>query len=162
MFVVSLPIQPVHSMDLNVNSARAITSDTGMPLLSLQGVGVLVVDDDADSKDLVRRLLEECDARVSLAGSVDEALQLFASKRPDLILSDIGMPDRDGYDLIRSIRALSDHEGGNVPAAALTALARADDRKRSMLAGFQSHITKPVDPGELIAVVATLTRRTGR
>jgi CheY-like chemotaxis protein len=78
------------------------------------------------------------------------------------VISDIGMPERDGYDLIRSIRGLSDAAGGKTPAAALTALARAEDRKRAMLAGFQSHISKPVDASELIAVVATLTGRTGR
>jgi signal transduction histidine kinase/CheY-like chemotaxis protein len=162
MFVVSLPIQPVQSVSPNLKTAQLVTGNAGSPLLSLQGVRVLVVDDEADARDLVRRLLEECDARVTLASSVDEALQLFTKDRPDVILSDIGMPDRDGYDLIRSIRALSDQEGGSIPAAALTALARVEDRKRAMLSGFQSHITKPVDPGELIAVVATLTGRTGR
>jgi CheY-like chemotaxis protein len=130
--------------------------------LSLRNVRVLVVDDDADSRHLLEKLLVEQDAEVAVAGSVEEALALFGRAPPDVVLSDIGMPGRDGYDLIRSIRALDDGVGGRVPAAALTALASADDRKRAMLAGFQTHISKPVDAGELVAVVATLTGRTGR
>jgi len=162
LFVVNLPIQPVHSFDPDPNSPRAMPQNVGSPPLSLEGVRVLVIDDEADSRNLLKRLLEQYDARVTLASSAEEALKLFGSERPDVILSDIGMPGRDGYDLIRDIRALRDAEGGNVPAAALTALARVEDRKRAMLAGFQGHITKPVDPGELVAVVATLTGRTGR
>jgi len=160
MFVINLPIQPVQSVEASGQTRKTVRQET--PPLSLSGIRVLVVDDDADSRNLVKRLLEDYGAQVLLAGSVDEALAIFASQRPDVILSDIGMPDRDGYDLLRNIRSLSIEQGRNVPAAALTALARAEDRKRAMLAGFQSHITKPVDPGELVAVVATLTGRTGR
>lgn len=159
-FVINLPIQPVRSIDAVGKDARKTRTDT--PPLSLSGVRVLVVDDDADSRNFVKRLLEDYGAQVQLAASADEALTRFATQRPDVVLSDIGMPDRDGYDLLRGIRAMPAERGGNVPAAALTALARPEDRKRAMLAGFQSHITKPVDPGELVAVVATLTGRTGR
>lgn len=161
-FVVSLPMQPVQSLDLELNTPRTMSTIADAASLSLKGIRVLVVDDDADARELVRRLLEECAAHVILAKSAVEAFELFTKERPDVVLSDIGMPDRDGYELIRKIRALSEHEGGNVPAAALTALVRAEDRKRAMLAGFQAHISKPVDVGELIAVVATLMGRTGR
>jgi len=161
-FVVSLPIQSVQSLDLELNTPRITSTIADTASLSLKGIRVLVVDDDLDARELVRRLLEECAAHVILAKSAVEAFELFTKERPDVVLSDIGMPDRDGYELIRKIRALSEHEGGNVPAAALTALVRAEDRKRAMLAGFQAHISKPVDVGELIAVVATLMGRTGR
>jgi signal transduction histidine kinase len=152
MFVINLPIQPVQAVEAIGQNPKTVRQET--PPLSLSGVRVLVVDDDEDSRNLVKRLLEDYGAQVLLAASVDIALSLFASQRPDVILSDIGMPERDGYDLLRNIRSLSVEEGRNVPAA--------EDRKRAMLAGYQSHITKPVDPGELVAVVATLTGRTGR
>jgi CheY-like chemotaxis protein len=168
-FIVQLPIQSVHSVDTAQLAPSRHHAEVdgnghhdGPPPLSLDGVRILVVDDEPDARALVRTLLGQYGAHVTLAGSVDEAQASFESDRPDVILSDIGMPERDGYDLIRHIRSLSDGEGGNVPAVALTALARIDDRKRAMLAGFQSHVTKPVDAGELVAVIATLTGRTGR
>jgi len=102
---------------------------------------------------LIEKVLE-----YHLSGAVTSEL-LLRDQPFELLRTDC---DRDGYDLVRNIRSLSVEQGRNVPAAALTALARAEDRKRAMLAGFQSHITKPVDPGELVAVVATLTGRTGR
>jgi CheY-like chemotaxis protein len=128
----------------------------------LRGVRVLVVDDDRDSRELIKRLLTEHDAKVQLASSADEALKILSASSPDILLSDIGMPDVDGYDLIRAVRALPAADRANVTAAALTAFARTQDRTRTLLAGFQAHITKPVDPSELVAVVASLTGTTGK
>ena len=87
---------------------------------------------------------------------------MFSEIRLDVLVSDVGMPGEDGYDLIRAIRSLPDDQGGNTPAAAVTALARADDRKRALLAGFHTHMAKPLEPAELVAVVASLAGRTGR
>jgi PAS domain S-box-containing protein len=120
----------------------------------LRGIKVLAVDDDADSLEVVKRVLTSRHATVETATSVAEALKIFAFFRPSIVLSDIGMPDRDGYDLIRSLRALPG--GKSVPAAALTALARAEDRMRALKAGFQTHLAKPVVPAELIAMVRSL------
>jgi signal transduction histidine kinase/ActR/RegA family two-component response regulator len=162
-FTVELPVQIVQAREIlsGQQAFDAARRDADGKQLSLQGIHVLVVDDEPDSRELARRLLVQHHATVTVADSADEALALFRKHRPDVLLSDIGMPEKDGYDLMRSIRALAPPEG-SVPAVALTALARPDDRKRAMLAGFQAHISKPVDAGELIAVVATFTGRTGK
>jgi CheY-like chemotaxis protein len=120
----------------------------------LSGVKVLAVDDDADSLGVIKRVLSSRQAEVQAVSSVAEALKLFATFAPDIVLSDIGMPERDGYDLIRSLRAMP--SGKSVPAAALTALARSEDRMRALNAGYQTHVSKPVAPAELIAVVRSL------
>jgi CheY-like chemotaxis protein len=119
---------------------------------------VLVVDDEEDSRHLVKAILDECGCIVTLAGSVSEAMGLLRGNVPDLLISDIGMPHEDGYDLIRQVRALPIAKGGNLPAAALTAYARAEDRRRVLSAGYSMHIPKPVEPSELVAVVMSLTR----
>jgi hypothetical protein len=124
----------------------------------LRGVKVLVVDDEADARALVSRLLSDCDAVVTTAASADDAVQRVLADRPDVVVSDIGMPGEDGYSLIRRIRSLGKEQGGDVPAVALTAYARAEDRIRAITAGFQHHVAKPVEPAELIAIVASLTR----
>jgi CheY-like chemotaxis protein len=103
---------------------------------------------------VVKRVLTSRKAEVQTASSVAEALELFKADRPDIVLSDIGMPERDGYELIRTLRTLP--SGKNVPAAALTALARSEDRMRALNAGYQAHVSKPVAPAELIAVVRSL------
>ena len=127
----------------------------------LAGVKVLVVDDDPDARALVRRILVNCNADVATAASAPEALDLLAADRPDVLVSDIGMPDMDGYDLIRQIRATTNDDGhAQLPAIALTAFARAEDRTNALAAGYQSHLAKPVEPAELIAVVASLAGRT--
>lgn len=121
---------------------------------------ILVVDDEADVLELLRTILQDCGAQVQVADSAAQAMALFTERRPDLLLSDIGMPGEDGYSLIYRVRKLE--EGGpRVPAIALTAFARAEDRKRALLAGFQLHIAKPVEPGELVAAIASLLGRTG-
>jgi CheY-like chemotaxis protein len=128
----------------------------------LNGLHVLVLDDEEDARDVVQRLLEDAGAQARTVGTAADALALLEQGFvPDIILSDIGMPDQDGYDFMRQVRGLAG-EVGEVPAAALTALARVEDRKRALMAGYQTHLAKPVDPSELVAVVATLTGRTGR
>ena len=103
-------------------------------------------------------ILEDCGAHVTTASSVDDAMRRLAEGVPDVLLSDIGMPDKDGYDLIRMVRALPRERGGDIPAAALTAYARAEDRRRMLNAGYSIHLPKPVEPAELVAVVSTLSR----
>lgn len=127
----------------------------------LENLRVLIVDDEADTRDLLQAVLERCGSVVITASSVAEALQRMAECKPDILVSDIGMPDEDGYALIGKVRALESEQGGRVPAIALTAYARVEDRVRALMAGFQVHIPKPVEPVELIAVVASLAGRTG-
>ena len=129
--------------------------------LRLEGIKVLVVDDEPDARALVKRLLEDRQAQVTAAGSVAEALECFQAERPDVMVSDIGMPGEDGYSLIRRVRALGPEHGGNTPAIALTAYARAEDRLKALMAGFQVHASKPVDATELLVLVATLVGRAG-
>lgn len=124
----------------------------------IRGLRILVVDDEDDSRRLVATVLEGCGCVVTTAGSVQEAVTSLAQQRSDLLVSDIGMPGEDGYDLIRKVRALPHAGGGDMPAAALTAYARAEDRQRMLNAGYSIHLAKPVEPAELVAVVATLSR----
>jgi PAS domain S-box-containing protein len=126
---------------------------------SLSDLHVLVVDDDADTLDAVRHLLELAGARVSTASSASEAFDALTGEPPDVLLSDIGMPGEDGISLIRRVRGLDRSRGGQVPAAALTAYTQVSDRHRALGAGFQAFLAKPVDPGELAAAVARLAGR---
>ena len=105
-------------------------------------------------------MLSESNAEVFTAASSAEGLRMLAKHRPDLILSDLGMPEQDGYRFIRDVRALPPEEGGRTPAAAMTAFARSEDRTRAMLAGFQIHVAKPIEPSELLATVASMAYRT--
>jgi signal transduction histidine kinase/CheY-like chemotaxis protein len=122
----------------------------------LSGVLVLVVEDELDAREVVRLVLEDAGARVLVAGSTDEALEIFRGQQPDVLLSDIGLPVRDGYDLMRSLRALPPEQGGRTPAIALTAFASAEDRARALEVGFQVHLAKPLVPEKLIAAIAAL------
>jgi CheY-like chemotaxis protein len=126
---------------------------------SLAEIHVLVVDDDDDTLDALRHLLEQAGARVSTAASAPAAFQALAGEPPDVLLSDIGMPGEDGISLIRRVRQLAPDRGGTVPAAALTAYTQASDRERALSAGFQAFLAKPVDPRELAAAVARLAGR---
>jgi PAS domain S-box-containing protein len=127
---------------------------------AIRGMKVLVVDDEADARELVQTLLEQCRAEVDTASSAADALALLGTREYDVIVSDIGMPGQDGYAFIAAVRALGAERGGRTPAVALTAYARTEDRTRALLAGFQSHVAKPVEPLELLVVVANvLTRR---
>ncbi|HEX6900772.1 MAG TPA: response regulator [Thermoanaerobaculia bacterium] len=125
----------------------------------LAGVRVMVVEDEDDTRELLVTALEQCGAEVVDFGSVPEALDSFERGAPDVLLSDLGMPGEDGYSLIRQIRERSPENGGRVPAAALTAYARAEDRQRALDSGFQTHLAKPFDPAELVATVARLAGR---
>ncbi len=128
----------------------------------LAGLRVLVVDDEADTRDLLRSLLERCGAEVATAASAAEAVESFAARTPEILISDIGMPGEDGYALIERVRALEAQRGGDrTPAIALTAYARVEDRVRALQAGFQVHVPKPIEPVELVAFVASLAGRTG-
>ena len=124
----------------------------------LAGLRVLVVDDEEDARDLIVTILAQCGADARAVPSMGTALDELRAWKPDVLLSDIGMPDGDGYDLIRSVRGMPPAEGGAIPAGALTAYARAEDRRRALVAGYQMHVPKPVEPAELAAVVANLAR----
>ncbi|HEV7472803.1 MAG TPA: ATP-binding protein, partial [Pyrinomonadaceae bacterium] len=125
----------------------------------LAGIKVLAVDDEPDACELLNSSLTQCGANVRIATSAAEALKLLKEEQPDVLISDIGMPEVDGYELMYKIRALPPSEGGRIPALALTAYARAEDRLLALRAGFQMHIAKPVDLSELVAVVASLAER---
>jgi signal transduction histidine kinase len=151
-FTVRLPI-------LRDTTARVPPPLDFTPPATLTGLRILVVDDEEDTREYVRMLLAMCNAKVSVADSAASALAQVQTEPPDVLVSDIAMPGQDGYRLIRQVRALPPDHGGTTPAVALTAYARVEDRTRAMLAGFQNHVTKPVEPAELIAAIASLDRR---
>jgi CheY-like chemotaxis protein len=168
-FIVSLPLTVIHADSEAVPAAGRRHPVAGpVPRMGdacarIAGLRVLVVDDEPDARALVKRFLTDCDAVVTTAGSAREALDLLRAERPDVLVSDIGMPDEDGYTLIQRVRALGPEEGGETPGIALTAYARAEDRMRAVMAGFQHHVVKPVEPAELITMVASLAKpRKGR
>jgi PAS domain S-box-containing protein len=156
-FIITLPISHVRSDESdrrrNVRSPDPLES---FELPELGGVSVLIVDDEPDGRALIARILEGRGARTACASSAPEALDALASERFDILLSDVGMPDMDGYELIRRVRALDASRAGPIPAIAITAYARPEDRQRSLLAGFHMHLSKPVEARELIASIAGL------
>jgi len=159
-FFVDLPLSIVQ---LENEGAKRIhptvsTPFDDLPLPKLDGIRIVVVDDEPDAREVLRRLLEGQDARVEVHGSAASALEALKVTRPDVIVSDIGMPQVDGYQFMRTLRA-SEAPGERIPALALTAFARAEDRKRCLLAGYQAHIAKPFDVGELVLLVAKLAGR---
>ena len=125
----------------------------------LSRVKVLVVDDEPDARDLINRILSDCHAEVRTAANAREALDAIAREVPDVLVSDLGMPDIDGFELLARVQALGPDRGGRVPAVALTAFARSEDRLKALEAGFRAHISKPVEPSELIATVASMVAR---
>jgi CheY-like chemotaxis protein len=132
-----------------------MTAQDGEPL---RGVRVLVVDDDVDNREMAAITLEHCGARVTTAGSVAEALLAVEKERPDVLISDIGLPDEDGYSLLRKIRALPGSRGASLPAIALTGRGRDEDREqRARVDGFQEHLTKPVTVDGMLAAIARVT-----
>jgi signal transduction histidine kinase/CheY-like chemotaxis protein len=163
-FVVRLPVAPVRPAAPQPAAAPLpAVSAPGVDLEcppELAGVRVLVVDDEADARELIRTVLEGCKAHVTTAATAAEALERFQSSRPDIVLSDIGMKGNDGYWFIRQIRQLPEQQGGRVPAVAITAYAATKDRTRALLEGFTNHISKPTEPQELLAVIAASLGRT--
>ncbi len=163
-FIVALPLSIAHltpAEGLRVHPVAEV--DDGDPCaedssLDLRGIRVLVVDDEPDARETLRQILEHCNAEVETVASAAEAVKRVESWRPDVLLSDIGMPGEDGYELIRRVRELPPERGGRTPAAALTAFARGEDRRRALRAGFQMHLAKPVEIQELATVVASLAR----
>ncbi|HMI89702.1 MAG TPA: ATP-binding protein [Polyangiaceae bacterium] len=151
-FVVSLPVRAVRQS--SPPELPPLRPEVGRgPQISLHGLKVLVVDDEPDARELVQSVLTDAGAEAFTASSADEGFVLVKSLRPDVIVSDIGMPDRDGYDFMRDVRGLGVADGGRTPAIALTAFARSEDRTRAMLAGYQVHVAKPIDPQELVATI---------
>ena len=159
-FLVSLPLAALRAaVDREHPAVRAVDLPSDGAAIDLRGLRVLVVDDEPDARELIGELLRECGAQVEVASSVAEALEALQRMRPELLLSDIGMPGRDGYQLIREVRALAPEQGGRIPAIALTAFARSEDRARAILAGYQVHVSKPIEAHELLAAVASLGRK---
>ena len=154
-FTVELPI-----MSSRADAAERISPShegavrSGAP--ALKGVKILVVDDDADARELLSMILEHAGAETATAGCVDEALAVLERFKPDVLVSDIGMPEHDGYCLIRKIRAGEGNGMSGIPAVALTAFARDEDRSQALESGFQAHLAKPIEPGELTAIIARL------
>ncbi|MEP7245733.1 MAG: ATP-binding protein, partial [Gammaproteobacteria bacterium] len=159
-FVVALPISHVSEDDAErgrrVEPAVEVLDAIELP--RLDGVSVLIVDDEADGRVLMARILEGRGARTECASGALQALEHLRRDRFDILLSDIGMPEVDGYELIRRVRALDDSRSGPIPAIAVTAYARAEDRQRSLLAGYQMHLSKPIEARELVAGIASLLR----
>jgi signal transduction histidine kinase/ActR/RegA family two-component response regulator len=157
-FTIELPFtvkrKPTDTPENVAEQRREQPSLTAYDEVDLSGITILAIDDEADTRDLLRRVLEECRARVFAAASADEGLLAVQEYRPSIILCDIGMPDKDGYDFIKQLR----QRGDDTTALAVTAFARSEDRLRALRAGYQGHITKPVEPAELVATVAAFAR----
>jgi PAS domain S-box-containing protein len=161
-FTVALPAASAELIAARPDRARyrapaPLAPDLAPPDLSQ--LNVLVVDDEPDARELVKRILSDCNASVTTAASAGAALAAFLQAPPDLLVSDLGMPGMDGFQLLAKVRALGAAAGGDVPAVALTAFARSEDRLRVLEAGFAAHVAKPVEPSQLIATVADLLDR---
>jgi PAS domain S-box-containing protein len=159
-FIVNLPMKAVAIPSTSPEPKPSLLDIQQHPLPILEGLRVLVVDDEVDARQLLSTILGEYGAEVIAVASTQAAISALPQFSPHILVSDIGMPDEDGYTLIRRVRNLPPDQGGRIPAVALTAYARAEDRTKALLAGFQLHIPKPVDPTELAAVVANLAGRT--
>ncbi|HEX8551167.1 MAG TPA: PAS domain S-box protein [Abditibacteriaceae bacterium] len=161
-FTVSLPITVVHKTERAKEKERVHPKAESRVAFecppALKGLKVLVVDDDLDARELIVAVLHQCEASVTAATSAAEALEAIQRDRPDILISDIGMPGEDGYSLIKKVRALPESQGGRIPAVALTAYARAEDRMKALTAGFQMHAAKPIEPAELAAIVTSLAQ----
>jgi CheY-like chemotaxis protein len=161
-FTVILPITPIYQVDTTVGRVHPAAKDllpTAACTDRLDNLKILVVDDERDTRELLKEGLEYCGARVMLAASAAEALESLQKDLPDVLISDIGMPIQDGYELIRQVRKLGKENGGRVPAIALTAYTRVEDRMHALRAGYHMHVPKPVELAELVAVAASVVRR---
>ncbi|HEY9909039.1 MAG TPA: response regulator [Thermosynechococcaceae cyanobacterium] len=159
-FTVKLPLIPTPCPSQPPVQRSSIDPASFVPLPSLMGLRVLVVDDEADARDFLTTALEQCSAEVIVAASAAEAISALQHTQPNILISDIGMPEEDGFSLIRRVRALSPTQGGTVPAIATTAYARPEDRERAIAAGFQSHLSKPIEPAKLASTIVNLSKRT--
>jgi len=161
-FTVKLPIIPIYQVDTSGGRVHPAARDL-LPAHEitdrLDGLRILVVDDEPDTRDLLKQGLEYCGATVRLADSAAEALTALDNEVPDVLISDIGMPGEDGYDLIKQVRNLQAEKGRRVAAIALTAYTRVEDRLHALRAGYDMHVPKPVELTELCAVATSLTRR---
>jgi len=154
-FTVRLPLMPSNSLDgKSENSVSCAVGST-----PLAGLKVLVVDDETDSRNFLAFMFEEYGANATAVASVDTALLILEQTKPDILISDISMSEQDGYNLIQAIRALDPENGGNIPAIALTAFSREEDRLKILAAGFQHYLTKPVDPDNLVNVVTSVFQK---
>lgn len=164
-FTISLPLAAVRGAAAS-DTESAHQSEFKSPKFEcppeINGLRVLVVDDEADTCELLQVILESCGAQVKTASSAAATLETIKAEAFDVLISDIGMPEEDGYSLIAKVRALDKEQGGRIPAAALTAYAREEDRIRVLQSGYQMHVPKPISPNELIAIVANLAGRTGQ
>ncbi len=156
--LISSPVGPVDLFSAEAHEALLAGEKLSGLRISLEGIRVLIVDDEADTRDLLRTLLERCGAAVDVVSSAKEALSALRARLPDVLVSDVGMPGENGYDLIRKVRALDAGQGGAVPAIALTAYAGPADRRSAFLNGFHAHMAKPVEPDELLALIRRLAR----
>jgi PAS domain S-box-containing protein len=156
-FTVKLPLMPERIQKSETNGHLPIVSDNQLKneaCNDLKGLKILAVDDEADSLELIKIFLERCGAKVLTASSVSEALIHLDTSAPDVLVSDIGMPEADGYELIKKIRALPPERGGNIPAVALTAYARSEDKIRAVSSGFQTHLSKPFEIEDLLKTIS--------
>jgi len=163
-FTLKLPLMIVHAMsaeDAARIHPRGAAGERSIALTGLHDVHVLAVDDDADAVVLLAELLGAAGARVSTASSAEDALRVIEAELPQVLVTDLGMPRVDGFQLIERIRGHRNPLVRRMPAAALTAYARSDDRVKALRSGFQIHLAKPIDPTELVAAVAALARRVG-
>ena len=158
-FIVSLPLTVVQPLPVESEDERPQSKPWDLPLFpetSLIDVNVLVIDDESDACNLLKLVLKSAGASVYLAQSADEGMEQLITKPVDVLICDIGMPGVDGYTLIRRVRTLDDPQKSEVAAVALTAYARLEDRTEAIRAGFQNHLSKPVEPAELLAVIHSL------
>jgi CheY-like chemotaxis protein len=154
-----LPLRPQQNAERrdHPGASSAFVSLDAAP--DLMGLRVLIVDDEPEARILIQEVLELCGAKAEECGTAEEALERLTAGKFDILVSDIGMPEEDGYSLIERVRSLPAEKGGRIPAIALTAYARVEDRVRALKAGFQAHLPKPIEPVELAAVVASQTGR---
>jgi CheY-like chemotaxis protein len=155
-FTITLPrdaLRRSRSGESDRPSPPPVVVDHGLPIGRLSNIAILVVEDDEDARDLLVTVLTQQGAKVAQAGNATEALQTVAQSTPDVLLSDIGLPGEDGYELIRAIRSRG-HSADTLPAIALTAYSRREDQRLALQAGFQAHVAKPVEPAILVAAVA--------
>lgn len=152
-FTVQLPIRTITPDKVKDHQSHELSKS------ALAGSRVLVVEDEQNSREILATVLSDCGAAITAVATAAEAYEAMQSERPELLISDIGLPGENGYELIKKIRKLPPQQGGHVPAVAVTAYARAEDRRRALTAGFQAHISKPVDPAELVHLLAKLLRK---